>query len=52
MMSEVVVAVISASILIPEEKMFLIQWIGACAIIFAGLYEVIFSERKFIKKEI
>ena len=52
MMSEVVVAVISASILIPEEKMFLIQWIGACAIIFAGLYEVIFSERKFLKKEI
>ena len=52
MMSEVIVAVISASLLIPEEKMFLIQWIGAWAIIFAGLYEVVFSEKKFLKKEI
>jgi|TARA_X000000368_G_scaffold373685_1_gene324878 drug/metabolite transporter (DMT)-like permease len=46
MMSEVIVAIISASILIPQEKMYLVQWFGAFAIIFAGLYEVIFSKKK------
>ena len=49
MMSEVIVAIISASILIPQEKMFLVQWFGAFAIIFAGLYEVIFSKKRNIK---
>ena len=39
-MSEVVVAIISASILVPEERLELIQWVGATAIILAGLIEV------------
>lgn len=42
-MSEVVVAVISASILLPDENMLLIQWVGAAAIVFAGLTEVVFG---------
>ena len=46
LMSEVIVAIISASILVPEEKMFLIQWIGAIAIILAGLIEVLPSSLK------
>ena len=40
-MSEVIVALVSASILVPEEKMFFIQWIGGAAIILAGLIEVL-----------
>ncbi len=39
-MSEVVVAVISASILLPGETMIWIQWLGALAIVLAGLIEV------------
>ena len=35
-MSEVIVAVISASILVPEETMSLLQWMGAAAIVLAG----------------
>ena len=42
-MSEVVVAIISAAILLPEERMLLIQWLGAVAIVLAGLIEVVFG---------
>jgi drug/metabolite transporter (DMT)-like permease len=45
-MSEVVVAIISAAILVPEERMLLIQWVGAVAIVLAGLIEVIFGYNK------
>ncbi len=42
-MSEVVVAVITASILLPGETMLWIQWLGAIAIVAAGLIEVLFG---------
>ncbi len=42
-MSEVVVAIISASLLLPNEKMALLQWVGAAAIVAAGLVEVLFG---------
>lgn len=42
-MSEVIVAIISASILVPEETMQWLQWIGVVAIIMAGLIEVLFG---------
>jgi len=42
-MSEVVVAIISASILLPGEKMTIVQWVGAAAIVIAGLVEVLFG---------
>ena len=42
-MSEVVVAIISAAVLVPEETMLLMQWVGAIAIILAGLVEVLFG---------
>lgn len=45
-MSEVVVAILSASILLPAENMLFIQWIGALAIVLAALVEVIFGYRK------
>jgi drug/metabolite transporter (DMT)-like permease len=45
-MSEVVVAVISASIFVPEENMLLMQWVGATAIVLAGLIEVLFGHKK------
>jgi drug/metabolite transporter (DMT)-like permease len=45
-MSEVVVAIISAAILVPEETMLLMQWVGAIAILFAGLIEVLFGHKK------
>ena len=45
-MSEVVVAIISATILVPEESMQLMQWVGAVAIILAGLIEVLFGYSK------
>lgn len=45
-MSEVIVAVISASILVPEETMSLLQWLGAAAIVLAGLVEVLFGYHK------
>ena len=41
MMSEVVVAVISATILLPEERMSLLQWGGAILILAAGIVEFI-----------
>ena len=46
MMSEVAVAVISAKILLPEEQMVILQWIGALAILLAGLVEIIFGISK------
>jgi hypothetical protein len=47
-MSEVVVAIISASVLVPEERMFYLQWLGALAIITAGFTELVIA--KFKKK--
>ena len=46
MMSEVAVAVISAKILLPEEQMVILQWIGASAILLAGGVEIIFGYSK------
>jgi len=45
-MSEVVVAIVSAAILVPEERMLLMQWAGAIAILLAGLIEVLFGHKK------
>jgi len=42
-MSEVIVAILSASILVPEETMMPLQWLGAFAIVIAGLVEVLFG---------
>ena len=46
MMSEVAIAVISAKILLPEEQMVILQWIGASAILLAGVVEIIFGYSK------
>ena len=43
MMSEVIVAIVSASLLLPSETMILRQWFGAIAIVGAGVIEVSFS---------
>lgn len=51
-MSEVVVAIISAAILVPEETMLLIQWVGAVAILSAGLIEVLFGFSKGASEKI
>lgn len=40
MMTEVVVAVVSAAILLPEEAMGAVEWLGAALIISAGVIEV------------
>ena len=40
------VAVISAKILLPEEQMVILQWIGASAILLAGVVEIIFGYSK------
>ncbi|MGI9319175.1 MAG: DMT family transporter [bacterium] len=45
-MSEVVVAIISAAILVPEETMISMQWVGAIAILLAGLIEVLFGYKR------
>ena len=45
-MSEVIVAIVSASILVPEETMLLLQWVGVVAILLAGLIEVLFGYSK------
>lgn len=45
-MSEVVVAIVSASIFLPEEKLVFVQWIGAASIVAAGLIEVVFGYRR------
>ena len=52
MMSEVVVAIISAAILIPEETMNSLQWFGAIAIISAGVFEVLYGYNKETLKNI
>ncbi len=46
MMSEVAVAVISAKILLPQEQMVILQWIGASAILLVGVVEIIFGYSK------
>jgi len=46
MMSEVLVAIVSASLLVPEERMSLVQWGGAAAIIIAALFEVFSVQNK------
>ena len=45
-MSEVIVAIASAAILVPEEKMLLMQWVGAIAILLAGFIEVLFGHSR------
>jgi len=45
-MSEVIVAIVSAAILVPDEKMLLMQWVGAIAILLAGLIEVLFGHSR------
>lgn len=45
-MSEVVVAIVSAAILLPEETLTFIQWLGAIAIVLAALIEVLFGYEK------
>jgi len=45
-MSEVIVAIISAAILLPEETMVWMQWLGAVAILLAGLIEVLFGHSR------
>jgi len=45
-MSEVIVAIISAAILVPEETMVWMQWVGAVAILLAGLIEVLFGHSR------
>ena len=46
MMSEVIVAIISASLLLPSETMILRQWFGAIAIVGAGVIEVSFGFKR------
>jgi len=46
MMSEVIIAIISASILVPSEKMFIVQWLGAAFILSAGFIEVLFGDNR------
>ena len=46
MMSEGLMAVLSASILLPEESMSLIAWLGAALIIGAGLAEVLLTPQQ------
>ena len=50
-MSEVVVAMISSAILLPEEPMLVQQWIGAFTILFAGLIDVLFGSRQKLASE-
>ncbi len=45
MMSEVLVAIVSASIFLPEETMSFVQWIGASAIILSCVVEVLFEPK-------
>ena len=44
LMSEIIVAVVTASILLPEERMTLIQWLGALTIVTAGFIDILFSK--------
>lgn len=45
MMSEVIVAIITASILLPDETMTIVQWLGAIGIVSAAFVEVIFGHK-------
>ncbi len=45
-MSEAVVAILSASILLPQETMSALQWLGAALILFAAVVEVGFGARR------
>jgi len=45
-MSEVVVAIFSAAVLLPEEALLPIQWLGAVAIVAASIIEVVFGYSK------
>ena len=45
-MSEVVVAIFSAAVLVPEETLLPVQWLGAVAIVAAGIIEVVFGYSK------
>ncbi len=44
MMSEAIVAIVSASILLPDETMHLVQWLGAMIILAASLIEISFKK--------
>lgn len=44
MMSEVIVAIISASFFLPDEQLSIVQWAGAIAILAAAFTEVIYGE--------
>ncbi len=46
LMSEIIVAVVTASILLPEERMTLIQWLGALTIVTAGFVDILFSKSR------
>ena len=46
LMSEIIVAVVTASILLPEERMTLIQWLGALTIVTAGFIDILFSKSR------
>lgn len=50
MMSEVVVAMISASILLPDERLSVLQWGGALLIVGASIVEIIPARKSMIKK--
>ena len=45
MMSEVLVAILSASLFLPEETMSVVQWVGASAIVLSCLAEVLFGPK-------
>jgi drug/metabolite transporter (DMT)-like permease len=40
MMTEVIVATLTASLLLPEEAMGMLEWIGACLIVGACVVEI------------
>ena len=46
LMSEIIVAVVTASILLAEERMTLIQWLGALTIVTAGFIDILFSKSR------
>ena len=48
-MSEVIVAIVSAAILVPQETMLPLQWAGAIAILAAGIIEVVFGYKRVSK---
>ena len=50
MMSEVVVAVISASLLLPDERLSALQWLGALLIVGASIVEIIPARQAPVRK--